>query len=176
MGCSPDDDELPRISWRGDGAFFVVSSLSSSPHDALDENTTKRRRTIRTYAHTGVLQSTSEATPGLEHVVAWRPSGNWIVAAQRYGFGGGGLGREGRHDVVLFERNGLRRGEFRIESVCGGVGKLEGVEKEKMKWGYKVREVGWSADSNVLSVWVERDEGDVGESVKCGVCVFFDGV
>lgn len=28
IGSSPDDDSVPRISWRGDGAFYVVSSLS----------------------------------------------------------------------------------------------------------------------------------------------------
>lgn len=33
---------------------------------------------------------------------------------------------------------------------------------EQRKWGYRVREVGWSSDSNILSVWIERDDGDVG--------------
>ena len=28
IGTSPDDDSVPRISWRGDGALFVVSAVS----------------------------------------------------------------------------------------------------------------------------------------------------
>lgn len=167
IGSSPDDDALPRISWRGDGAFFAVSSLS--PPAPADDGTGVRRRTLRMYAHTGALQSTSEPTPGLEHALAWRPSGNWIVSTQRYGFPGGGAGREGRHDLVMFERNGLRRGEFQIEGVSAPEKKAEGSAR---KWGYVVREVGWSADSNFLSIWVERDEGDVGE---LGICVFLTG-
>jgi elongator complex protein 1 len=161
VGASPDDDGLPRISWRGDGAFFAVSSLST-PSQTTDDSTSAplRRRTIRTYTHTGVLQATSEPTPGLEHVLAWRPSGNWIVGTQRYGFAGGGQGRAGRHDLVMFERNGLRRGEFEIQAVAAPERKGEGGHRT---WGYRIREVGWSADSNILSIWVERDEGDVGK-------------
>lgn len=161
VGSSPDDDALPRISWRGDGACFAVSSLAPPPPAPPSAPTTTdgdpgagagaRRRVLRVYSHAGVLQSTSEPTPGLEHALAWRPAGNWIVGTQRYGFPGGGQGREGRHDVVMFERNGLRRGEFGISAVSAPRTKSEGGER---RWGYKVREVGWSADSNVLSVWV----------------------
>lgn len=164
VGSSPDDDALPRISWRGDGAFFAVSSLSQ-PTRTEDTCTSTRKRTLRVYSHAGVLQSTSDPTPGLEHVLSWRPSGNWIVSTQRYDFPGGGQGREGRHDLVMFERNGLRRGEFEIQAVSAPQTKVEGSER---KWGYKVREVGWSADSNILSIWVEKDEGDVG---KLHICV-----
>ena len=159
IGSSPDDDGLPRISWRGDGAYFVVSSLS--PPSSDDSATGIRRRTIRTYSHTGALMATSEPTPGLEHGLSWRPSGNWIVTTQRYGFHGGGQGREGRHDLVMFERNGLRRGEFEIQTVSVPEKRSEGSDK---KWGYKVREVGWNSDSNILSIWIERDEVDVGKS------------
>ena len=161
VGSSPDDDELPRISWRGDGALFAVSVLS--PRDDADPSSSSsdhRKRTLRTYSHAGVLQSTSEPTPGLEHVVAWRPSGNWIATTQRYGFPGGGEGREGRHDVVMFERNGLRRLEFNIEAVVTGSKAVD----SKRRWGYRVREAAWSSDSNILSIWIERDEGDIGES------------
>lgn len=113
------------------------------------------------YSHTGVLQTTSEPTPGMEHALSWRPSGNWIVTTQRYGFPGGGSGREGRHDLVMFERNGLRRADFGLDGGVEPVGKVEGSER---KWGYRVRELGWSADSNILSIWIEKDGGDVGTS------------
>ncbi|TCD69585.1 hypothetical protein EIP91_007007 [Steccherinum ochraceum] len=152
IGSSPDDDGLPRVSWRGDGAFFTISSLTPARDGRL------RRRQLRVYSLAGALQSTSEDTPGLEHVLSWRPSGNWIVSTQRYGFEGGGIGREGRHDLVMFERNGLRRGEFSLEKVASG---HERNVDSVRQWGYRVCELGWSSDSNILSVWIERAEGDI---------------
>lgn len=151
VGSSPDDDTIPRISWRGDGAFFVISTLS---HAGI---TNVRRRTFRVYDREAALQSTSEPIAGLEHPLVWRPSGNLIVGTQRFGFEGGGSGKEGRHDVVFFERNGLRHGEFGIRAAH-----LEVKCTGRLRWGYKVREVSWSSDSNVLAVWIERDEGDIG--------------
>ncbi|KAJ7099343.1 pol II transcription elongation factor [Mycena belliarum] len=152
VGSSPDDDALPRVSWRGDGVFFVVSSLSSAS-DA------SRHRTLRVYDRQAALQSTSEAVPGLEHAMAWRPSGNLIVGTQRFGFEGGGAGKEGRHDVVFFERNGLRHGEFPVRVADLGI--PPGPREAARKWGYRVKELSWSSDSNVLGIWIEKDEGDI---------------
>ncbi|TFK44978.1 IKI3 family-domain-containing protein [Crucibulum laeve] len=153
VGSSPDDDSLPRISWRGDGAFFVVSSLSPETPNSL------RYRTLRVYDRQAALQSTSEAVPGLEHSLVWRPSGNIIVGTQRFGFEGGGAGREGRHDIVFFERNGLRHGEFtlRVEDLAV----KPGFDAVQLRWGYKVRELAWSSDSNILAVWIEKHDRDV---------------
>jgi elongator complex protein 1 len=123
--------------------------------------TALRRRVLRIYNRDGVLQSTAEAVPGLEHPLSWRPSGNLIVGAQRFGtFPGAGKGREGRHDIVFFEKNGLRHGEFGLRHGSPGVGPSDAKER---KWGYKVKEVCWSADSNVLLVWIEEDGGDTRE-------------
>ncbi|KAF7362473.1 polymerase II transcription elongation factor [Mycena venus] len=152
VGSSPDDDGTPRVSWRGDGAFFVVSSLSPA-------SSSLRHRTLRVYDRQAALQSTSEAVPGLEHGMAWRPSGNLIVGTQRFGFEGGGAGKEGRHDVVFFERNGLRHGEFGVR--VGDLSISPGPRAEGRKWGYKIKELSWSSDSNVLSLWIEKDEGDI---------------
>ncbi|KAG8883867.1 hypothetical protein FRB97_005705 [Tulasnella sp. 331] len=163
-GSSPDDDHHPRISWRGDGAFFVVSSIEK--HDLVNPSTasephTRFRRVLRVYDRLGALQSTSERTPGLEHAVAWRPSGSLIASSQRFGFPGGGQGIKGRHDVVFYERNGLRHGEFTLheqslEETTPGV---------KRRWGYRVREMGWSSDSMILAVWIERDDTDVAQVI-----------
>ncbi len=159
VGISPDDDFLTRISWRGDGTLFVVSAVSPSSTGA-----TLRPRVLRVYNRDGVLQATAEAVPGLEHPLSWRPSGNLIVSTQRFGtFPGGGKGREGRHDVVFFEKNGLRHGEFGLRHAKPGVSAADAKDR---KWGYKVKEVGWSADSNVLLVWIEEDAGDTGESYR----------
>ncbi|KAI0061864.1 IkappaB kinase complex, IKAP component [Artomyces pyxidatus] len=160
IGSSPDDDTLPRISWRGDGTLFAVSSLSRVPPSSPDVETPLRRRVLRIYSRDGSLQSTSEPVAGLEHPISWRPSGNLIVGTQRFGtFRGAGQGKEGRHDVVFFEKNGLRHGEFGLRRASSKpAGKLDGSGKS---WEYKVREVCWSSDSNVLAVWIEEDSGDV---------------
>ncbi|KAJ2918056.1 hypothetical protein MD484_g2395, partial [Candolleomyces efflorescens] len=153
IGSSPDDDSIPRVSWRGDGAYFVVSILA--PADSLGF----RRRVLRVYDRQASLQSTSEAVGGLEHALAWRPSGNLIASTQRFGFEGGGSGKEERHDVVFFERNGLRHGEFTLKAEH--FKPTNQVEKSTKKWGYKVRDIVWSADSNVLGLWVGTDHGDI---------------
>ncbi|KAI0048587.1 IkappaB kinase complex, IKAP component [Auriscalpium vulgare] len=155
IGPSPDDDTIPRISWRGDAALFVVSALTHIPASSSDA---LRHRTLRIYSREGVLQSTSEPIAALEHVLAWRPSGNLIAGTQRFGsFKGAGQGKEGRHDVVFFERNGLRHGEFGLRRNAADVGD----EHVARRWGYKVKELSWSSDSNVLAVWIEEDERDI---------------
>ncbi|CAE6502632.1 unnamed protein product [Rhizoctonia solani] len=145
---SPDDDTKPRVSWRGDGAFFVVSSL-----DPRDTDSSVRK--LRFYSSNPPAHlSTSEYTPGLEGVLAWRPSGGLIASTQRFGYEGGGIGRQGRHDVVFFERCGLRRGEFGIRNGF----KMESPEinAPARPWSYKVKELLWNADSSILALWIER--------------------
>ncbi|TFK25707.1 pol II transcription elongation factor [Coprinopsis marcescibilis] len=155
VGSSPDDDNAPRISWRGDGTYFVVSSLSDQDEHGL------KQRTLRVYDRNGSLQSTSEPVPGLEHTLSWRPSGNLIVGTQRFGgFEGSGAGKEGRHDIVFFERNGLRHGEFALtpDSFLQKDGSTSTVD---LRWGYRVRDLSWNSDSNILAVWAETTLGDI---------------
>jgi elongator complex protein 1 len=178
---TPDDDAAPRVSWRGDAQFFVVSAL---------EGLVPGKRVLRVYNRAGVLQSTAEDVPGLEHVLCWRPSGGLIASVQRFGKVPGGnpdvteqnkevekewalgKGTDGRHDVVFFERNGLRHGEFTLRESWRSAGDVRENGRSvgttstllpSRRWGYRVRELGWNADSSVLSVWVERVTGDVGE-------------
>lgn len=119
---SEDDDRLPRLSWRGDGEFFVSSSVNEKGD----------RRVFRIYNRECVLQSTSEDVPKLEHTLCWRPSGNLITGTQRH---------PQKHEVVFFEKNGLRHGEFTIRE--------EG----------RVGEVAWNADSSILSLILEKAGG-----------------
>ena len=115
------------------------------------------------YNRDAILQSTVESTPGLEHPLAWRPSGNFIATTQRF-FGpefgcGGGIGREGRHDFVFFERNGLRRLEVDgqwVESPKAPTRDTGG----RVTWGYKVIEMSWSSDSNILAIFLRDPDGD----------------
>ncbi|XP_056022733.1 putative elongator complex protein 1 [Ostrea edulis] len=117
----PWDDKQPRISWRGDGQCFVVSSICPIT------STRKLRVWSREFEH----QSTSENVDGVEQALAWKPSGSLIASTQR---------RPNKHDVVFFEKNGLRHGEF---SLPFGVKDV------------KVRELLWNTDSTVLAVWCE---------------------
>ena len=154
IGASPDDDEEPRISWRGDASYFCVSSLESLGNQA------PKRRFIRVYSPSPdlTLHSTMEPTAGLEHPLAWNPSGSLIASTQRYGAKPQGMaaGREGRHDAVFFERNGLRRGGFEI--VKGG-----GSPTGDLGRAYAIHQLAWSCDSNILAVWIRsranRDSG-----------------
>ncbi len=118
---------------------------------------------MRFYDRLGVLQTISEPVAGLEHTLCWRPSGNLIASTQRFGFEGGGVGKTGRHDVVFFERNGLRHGEFSLRESW--------TECNERQWGYSVKELTWSSDSNILAVWIERDDFDIGNKTSYLICL-----
>lgn len=117
---SPYDDNATRISWRGDGAYLAISSVERS-----------QRRLIRVYGRDGSLDSASEPVDGLEGPLSWRPAGNLMAGIQRF---------LDRLDVVFFERNGLRHGEFTLH-----------VSPERVS-DEKVIELLWNGDSSVLAI------------------------
>ncbi|XP_078577191.1 elongator complex protein 1-like isoform X2 [Branchiostoma floridae x Branchiostoma japonicum] len=116
----PWDDRRPRVSWCRDA--FVVSSVS--PVDGA--------RRLRVWNRDCVLQATSENVSMLEQALSWKPSGSLIASTQR---------KPHRHEVVFFEKNGLRHGGFVLP-----FGKDE----------IKVLELLWNSDSTVLVVWLEE--------------------
>jgi len=120
---SPEDDGGTTISWRGDGAFVAVNSVERGS-----------RRVVRVYNREGVLDSVSEPVDGLEGSLSWRPSGNLIAGIQRL---------PDRVDVVFFERNGLRHGQFTLRgpSAAKDAGRPIGLD--------------WNSDSTVLAVRYE---------------------
>ena len=118
---SASDDGKTTISWRGDGAYVAVNSIEAGV-----------RRAIRVYSREGTLDSISEPVDGLEGALSWRPSGNLIAGIQR---------REDRIDVVFFERNGLRHGEFTLRL----------TEEERSTWASNIH-LSWNVDSTVLAV------------------------
>lgn len=75
--------------------------------------------------------------PGLQSHVAWQPRGALLATVQS------GQGAKSPQ-VVLFERNGLRKGGFELETVPGDV---------------KVRGMLWNASSELLGIALEW--GDV---------------
>ncbi|KAJ3023810.1 hypothetical protein HKX48_000944 [Thoreauomyces humboldtii] len=115
---STTDDLRPRISWRGDGTLFACSTVDPGGV----------KRVIRMFDRECVLQSTSEPVPQLEHALCWRPSGNLIASSQTLPH---------RHDVVFFEKNGLRHGEFALRDPSSTVVELL-----------------WNSDSSVLAIWL----------------------
>lgn len=122
---SVDDDGKVRIDWRGDGAFLAISTVQ----DVED----KKRRMIRVYSREGILDSVSEPVDRLEGAMSWRPSGNLIAGIQKFP-------SETRIDVVFFERNGLRHGEFTM-SIPGNTFE-----------GQRIYQLAWNADSTVLAI------------------------
>ncbi|KAJ5655438.1 hypothetical protein N7507_007388 [Penicillium longicatenatum] len=118
---SPYDDASTTISWRGDGAYVAVNTVEEGA-----------RRVIRVYSREGTLDSVSEPVDGLEGALSWRPSGNLIAGIQRL---------EGRTDVVFFERNGLRHGQFTLRL----------TEEERQTWASRIL-LSWNIDSTVLAV------------------------
>jgi elongator complex protein 1 len=92
--------------------------------------------------------------PGLEGAIDWRPSGNLISSLVRYGYEGGAPGKEGRWEVAMLERNGLRHGGFELR-------------EDKASWAQgSVKALRWNSDSEVLAIWLRREGGDVGKSTK----------
>ncbi|XP_075146318.1 elongator complex protein 1 [Haematobia irritans] len=80
------------ISWRADGAYFVVSYVSQS-----------RGRTFKVFDKEGKLQFVGEKQANLFHPTAWRPSGTWIAIPQQL---------PNKSTIALFEKNGLRHREI----------------------------------------------------------------
>lgn len=125
------DDLRARITWRQDGQYFAVSSV-----DEGDGGGELRHRRMRVYSRAGELCCTSEPVEGLLGALAWRPNGQLLAACQY-------LPAQSKQQVVFFERNGLRHGEFAIDA------------------GRVVRDLHWSADSNILAVQYEEPRGVV---------------
>jgi len=118
---SPLDDRSVTISWRGDGAWFAVSKIEE-----------ERRRMIRVYSREGQLDSVSEPVDGLEGALSWRPSGNLIASTHR---------TSDKVEVVFFERNGLRHGQFDLRFTVEELAALSVPLTLK-----------WNSDSNVIAV------------------------
>ncbi|MCJ1310289.1 hypothetical protein MMC25_003951 [Agyrium rufum] len=118
---SKHENDKTNISWRGDGAYVAVNSMLGSS-----------RRVIRVYSREGVLDSVSEPVDGMEGALSWRPEGNLLASVKR---------SENKVEVIFFERNGLRHGQFPL--------RLSGEELETV--GASV-DLQWNVDSSVLAV------------------------
>ncbi|KAI0142383.1 IkappaB kinase complex, IKAP component [Hypoxylon sp. NC0597] len=120
---SPHDDGSTIISWRGDGAYVAINSIEAGV-----------RRVIRVYSRDGVLDSVSEPVDGMECALSWRPAGNLMASIQRL---------EDRVDVIFFERNGLRHGQFSLRPP-----EDRSLSEDQIR-------LEWNSDSTVLAVTLD---------------------
>ncbi|CAK7274901.1 Putative elongator complex protein 1 [Sporothrix epigloea] len=144
---SPTDDvSAVTISWRGDGEYVAINSTeaidngTTEAEEALSER--KRRRVIRVYSREGVLDSASEPVDGLESHLSWRPAGNLLAAVQRKAAFPGRSDSQDEFNIVFFERNGLRHGQFALR--LPSTGATEGPTS-----------LDWNTDSTVLAITYE---------------------
>lgn len=140
---SSADTNTAKISWRGDSAYVAVSTAELVA--VQDTGESYDRRVIRVFSREGELESVSEAVDGLEQNLAWRPQGH-MAATQRHM-------REPEDDgepevalecldIVFFEKNGLRHGEF----------------DSRLDETDTVLDLQWSCDSSVLAVACQRGD------------------
>ena len=109
------------ISWRGDGAYVALNSRYEDS-----------RRAIRVYSRDGTLDSVSEPVDGLESALSWRPEGNVLAGVKRSQKG---------LEIVFFERNGLRHGEFKL--------RLDDDEINHLEHNISLY---WNANSSILAI------------------------
>jgi elongator complex protein 1 len=91
---------------------------------------------MRVYSRDGVLDSVSEPVDYFEGPLSWRPAGNIIAGVRSVDDGA---------EVIFFERNGLRHGEFKLR-----------LSKDEMTNCGGVKELHWNVDSTVLAVCFAR--------------------
>ncbi|XP_005092172.1 elongator complex protein 1 [Aplysia californica] len=133
--AGPKDNRLPVVRWRGDGQFFVVSTIDPES-DA---------RFLYTWSRECTFQSRSEPIDGLQHSLFWKPSGSVIASVQ--------TNQQMKvQDVVFFEKNGLRHGEFRIP--------------ESTDCNIFVRSLSWNQDSTVLALCFDESTEDGSQPVS----------
>lgn len=134
-GVLSSDDRSVRICWRGDGQFFAVSFI----------NPDKRLREIKIFTRECQLHATSESVPGLGQSLSWKPSANLITANRS----------SHKEEIVFFEKNGLRYGEFSLPSHVSN---------------HVVKEVGWNSSSTILMVLLEPLLPDTSTLLQLWTC------
>ncbi|CAG04536.1 unnamed protein product [Tetraodon nigroviridis] len=145
------DGGRPRVTWRGDGQLFAVSSICL--------HTGARR--VRVWNREGVLQATSEAIDGLEEALCWKPSGSLIASTRRH---------PNKHSVVFLEKNGLLHGDFTLPlGRDRAKAKICECTRQMFTEADKVKDLLWNSDSSVLAVWLE--DMAAGEDKRVSTCI-----
>ncbi|XP_031636716.1 putative elongator complex protein 1 [Contarinia nasturtii] len=116
-------DQRISIVWRGDDEYFAISFVG------------KTERMFKVFDKEGKLKYTSEKLAGLDAVIDWRPTGNWIAIPHVL---------PNKYTIALFEKNGLRHREIVLPF------KKEEEVVEKLLW---------SGDSDILAIYTEHATG-----------------
>lgn len=128
------DNHKTNISWRGDCEFFAVSAVETVDGSSEAEESIQRR-VIRVYTRDGQLDSASEPVDGMEHGLSWKPQGSLIASMKRTTH----IEDENALELIFFERNGLRHGEF----------------DTRLPLDEKIKQLTWNCSSEVLTIVLE---------------------
>jgi len=159
-----DPETLPissaSISWRGDAKFLTVIYGTPTGKKALtrDTNLTVFKSVARADAEGGVVKSVSEKpVKVLETLAAYQPNGSLIAGVERSSVQVEGDKTVERVQVVFWEKNGLRHGEFNLPSFT----KLHQAHAEESD--LSVQQIDWSKDSDIFGLKVL--DGNMTESI-----------
>lgn len=122
-----NDDGRVSITWRGDGQFVAINAVIKEE---------PKRRIVRFYTREGVLDSVSAPVDHMGGALSWKPTGQLVATVQHL---------KDRTDVIFFERNGLRHGEFSLRPTA----------EERQNAGDNIH-LSWNVDSTVLAVIIGR--------------------
>ncbi|CAG99268.1 Elongator subunit IKI3 [Kluyveromyces lactis] len=125
------DSRKVKISWRGDCEYFAVTTIETVK-DPSDESKTVERRALRVFTRDGQLDSASEPVDGMNEHLSWKPQGSLIASVQRKTH----IPDEEGLDLIFFERNGLRHGEFDL----------------RLPSDEPVLDLCWNANSEILTI------------------------
>ncbi|KAG0672392.1 Elongator subunit iki3 [Maudiozyma exigua] len=125
------DSRKVSISWRGDCEYFVISTIETV-QDPDDEEATIERRGLRVFTREGQLDSASEPVTGMEGPLSWKPQGALVASIERKS----NRGEDNSLDLIFFERNGLRHGEFDTRLALDSI----------------VLDLAWNSNSEILSI------------------------
>jgi elongator complex protein 1 len=105
-------------------------------------------RKFQVFTRDGVLHSTSENIASLESAIVWTNSKALITSSTH---------KANKHEIIFYERNGLSHGSFTLPF----------TPKE-----FKVNNISWNFDSNILCVWLERISSSDNEVQSVGKFFF----
>lgn len=130
---SLDDPSYCKISWRGDCQYFAITSI--------DDAQGTLRRAVRIYSRDNQLQACSEPVAKQEGALSWKPQGSLIASVQRRTETDEDTQEQYENlQVIFFERNGLRHGEF----------------ETRLAPGAKVYNIDWSSNSEILLLQLDH--------------------
>ena len=141
------------ISWRGDAKFLSVIYGTPEGKKALtrDTNLTVFKSVARADAEGGVVKSVSEKpVKNLGTLVAYQPNGSLIAGIEKSTITVNGPEPKTyeKVQVVFWEKNGLRHGEFSLPSFS----KITGANPEESD--LTVQQIDFSKDSDIFALKV----------------------